>query len=98
MNGYVEITTCSAGFRVRSVDENSVTFDHLDFFTLDEAERVALSLVVRDPSLGLVDRTVDARRPQRRGATTLERAVRLSRASRTQNRSGTSRKTASRDA
>jgi hypothetical protein len=57
MNGYVKITDCRAGFRVARVDEHFATEEHRDFATLEDARRFAESLVVRDPTLGLVDRT-----------------------------------------
>jgi hypothetical protein len=57
MYGYIEITSCRAGFRVSRVDEHFAMFEHRDFSTLDDAQRFAEALVVRDPTLGLVDRT-----------------------------------------
>ena len=88
MDSYIEITTCRAGFRVRRVNDHFATFEHRDFSARDDAERFAVSLVIRDPTLGLIDRTVDADRPEQRGVVALERAVRLSRAVAAQNPSG----------
>ncbi len=57
MNARVEITTCTAGFRVRLVEEHFGTVEHHDFSTLEGAERFAESLAVRDPALEVVNRT-----------------------------------------
>jgi hypothetical protein len=88
MDSFIEITTCRAGFRVRRVNEHFATFEHRDFSARDDAERFAVSLVVRDPTLGLIDRTVDENRPEPRRVVALERAVRLSGAVAAQNPSG----------
>jgi hypothetical protein len=56
MSGYVEITNCTAGFRVRKVDAHCATFGHDDFRALADAERFARSLVIQEPTLGVVNR------------------------------------------